>query len=73
MVSYQFVNYHDNCWTKSFLSYFLLIDIHRDSMGHEWVKNTNRISQEYVEGIKDFINVAKRNLDSRGLTLCPCN
>ncbi|XP_076884504.1 uncharacterized protein LOC143533696 [Bidens hawaiensis] len=41
-------------------------------MGHQWVKNENRLSTEYVNGVKEFLNVAQRTLNFAGLTLCPC-
>lgn len=41
-------------------------------MSHQWVKNGNRISTEYIQGVKEFLNVARQTLNSRGLTLCPC-
>lgn len=42
-------------------------------MEHQWVKNPNRISSEYIKGIHEFMEVAKKKLDSDGLVLCPCN
>ncbi|KAF5805550.1 putative Transposase-associated domain-containing protein [Helianthus annuus] len=41
-------------------------------MGHQWVQNGNRVSTEYVDGVKEFLNVARQTLNSNGLTLCPC-
>ncbi|KAI3709420.1 hypothetical protein L2E82_39182 [Cichorium intybus] len=41
-------------------------------MDHQWVKNGNRVSIEYVNGVKEFLNVARETLNSSGLTLCPC-
>ncbi|KAL4585273.1 hypothetical protein LXL04_009889 [Taraxacum kok-saghyz] len=41
-------------------------------MDHQWVKNGNRASVEYVDGVKEFLNVARNTLDANGLTLCPC-
>jgi hypothetical protein len=41
-------------------------------MSHQWVKSRNRISTEYVDGVKEFLNVARQTLNSNGLTLCPC-
>ncbi|XP_057771556.1 uncharacterized protein LOC130992829 [Salvia miltiorrhiza] len=42
-------------------------------MDHQWVKNRNRISSEYIDGIKEFMHVARQSLNLDGLTLCPCN
>ncbi|XVF44273.1 hypothetical protein PTKIN_Ptkin02bG0107000 [Pterospermum kingtungense] len=41
-------------------------------MDHEWVKTKSRLSPEYMEGIDEFLNVAKRGLNTKGETLCPC-
>lgn len=41
-------------------------------MDHQWVKNGDRASLEYVDGVKEFLSVAKQTLNSNGLTLCPC-
>ena len=41
-------------------------------MAREWIKDRNRISAQYIAGVDEFITVAKRSLNSDGLTLCPC-
>lgn len=41
-------------------------------MDHQWVKNMNRISLEYIQGTKEFLEVARRSLNPNGVTLCPC-
>ncbi|KAL4555403.1 hypothetical protein LXL04_038021 [Taraxacum kok-saghyz] len=42
-------------------------------MDHQWVKNGNRASVEYVDGVKEFLNVARNTLNANGFTLCPCS
>ncbi|KAL7593473.1 hypothetical protein Lser_V15G33749 [Lactuca serriola] len=42
-------------------------------MGHQWVKIENRTSIEYVNGVKEFLNVARHTLNSNGLTSYPCS
>ncbi|XP_052621679.1 uncharacterized protein LOC128127271 [Lactuca sativa] len=42
-------------------------------MSHQWVKIENRTSIEYVNGVKEFLNVARHTLNSNGLTPCPCS
>ncbi|KAD6118957.1 hypothetical protein E3N88_10228 [Mikania micrantha] len=42
-------------------------------MSHQWVKNGNRVSTEYMDGVKEFLNVARQTLNTNGLTLCPCS
>lgn len=42
-------------------------------MNRDWVELQDRRCKEYVEGIKSFIEVAKKALDGEGRTKCPCN
>ena len=41
-------------------------------MDHQWV-NGERVSLEYVNGVKEFLDVAQHTLNSNGLTLCSCS
>ena len=41
-------------------------------MDKGWIRLPNRLSQDYVEGVKSFIEVAKEHLRWDNKTRCPC-
>ena len=41
-------------------------------MYKSWIRLPNRLSQNYVEGVKSFIEVAKEHLRWDNKTRCPC-
>ena len=41
-------------------------------MDRSWISNPNRISAEYVAGVEQFLEVARKTVDATGCTLCPC-
>lgn len=41
-------------------------------MDKSWMSSTNRRSKEYLNGVNDFIEFAKRNMRDEGMIPCPC-
>ncbi|XP_074364848.1 uncharacterized protein LOC141705880 isoform X2 [Apium graveolens] len=41
-------------------------------MDRSWIDLPDKLSEEYANGITDFISMAKKFIDSKGLVLCPC-
>jgi len=41
-------------------------------MDRDWIKLKNRFSRDYIEGVSQFMEVAKRHVNDAGKTSCPC-
>ncbi|KAK9939938.1 hypothetical protein M0R45_016618 [Rubus argutus] len=41
-------------------------------MDRKWIKNPNRLSDEYKRGVQSFLEVASKHVNAKGKTKCPC-
>lgn len=41
-------------------------------MDKSWMRISNRLCKEYVDGVKAFVNLAENHLNEEGKTRCPC-
>lgn len=41
-------------------------------MDRQWIRNTNRVSDEYLYGIESFIQVAQEHVNAQNNIRCPC-
>ncbi|XP_074379633.1 uncharacterized protein LOC141720881 isoform X1 [Apium graveolens] len=41
-------------------------------MDRSWINIRDKLSEEYTKGVSEFIGVAKKFVNSKGMVLCPC-
>ena len=41
-------------------------------MDKSWIHHRNRLSSEYADGVRKFIDIARNHVNSDGDTRCPC-
>ena len=58
------------CFHKITLQVFLVN--YFIAMDNSWMKITNRRSQEYLDGVQQFLNIASNHAHPDGTISCPC-
>ena len=65
------VSQHDNNWIFSLFIFLNFCDRNIE-MDKTWMQESNRFGNRYIEGVNEFISMARSHVDGLDRIKCPC-